>query len=103
MTTSRTGQYLLLLVLMFVTTQAQGPSTSLPGQVALPKPATPAGGAAKNADPNKGTGIIRGHIMLANGRPARRASIQLVSRGTRATAVGSASARWRFPASSTPR
>jgi hypothetical protein len=78
-----------IFILTFVLlAQAQGPSTSLPGQVALPKPAAPAGGAAKNSDPNKGTGIIRGHILLANGRPARRASIQLVSRGTRATAAG---------------
>ena len=84
----KTSQYLLLLFLLVVTLQAQGPSTALPGQVALPKPATPPSGETKNADPNKGTGIIRGRIMLANGRPARRASIQLVSRGSRATAAG---------------
>jgi carboxypeptidase family protein len=87
---TRTCWLLGCFLLALATVQAQGPSTSRPGQVAAPKPATPpqsASGAAKNTDPNKGTGIIRGRIMLANGLPARRASIQLVSRGARATAA----------------
>ena len=78
----------MLLLLLVGTVQAQTPSTSRPGQVARPTAATPPSGATKNTDPNKGTGVIRGRIMLANGSPARRASIQLVSRGSRATAAG---------------
>ena len=76
------------LLFAVVVAQAQSPSTSRPGQVTPPKPVSPPSGAAKNSDPGKGTGIIRGRIMLANGQPARRASIQLVSSGSRATAAG---------------
>ena len=88
---ARAGRHVLLLVLLVATVRAQIPqspsSTSRPGQPTGQRPATPASGATKNADPNKGTGVIRGRITLANGRPARRASIQLVSRGSRATAA----------------
>src|SRR5216684_14710 len=83
---SRTLWLSSVFLFVLVTLQAQSPATSRPGQVAPPKPVSPPSGAAKNTDPNKGTGIIRGRIMLANGQPARRASIQLVSRGSRATA-----------------
>ena len=63
-----------------------------PGEIVAPKaPSSPTpapGSADKNSDPNKGTGVIRGRILLANGRPARRASIQLASSGpARATAA----------------
>jgi hypothetical protein len=75
------------LLLMSAAPHAQNPTSSLPGEVA--KPAAPASPAVpKTGDPNKGTGVIRGHILLADGRPARKASIQLTFDGPpRATAA----------------
>jgi protocatechuate 3,4-dioxygenase beta subunit len=68
------------------------PSSPRPGEIVASKPAparpASAGSDATNTDPNKGTGVIRGRILLANGRPARRASIQLAWSGSpRATAA----------------
>lgn len=73
-----------------VTPRAQTQGSGLPG--AISKPAAPAAPTApatpKTGDPNKGTGSIRGHITFADGRPARKASIQLTSDGPpRATAA----------------
>jgi len=72
--------------------RAQTPGGQRPGEIVAPRPAPAAASAGtsgdKNGDPNKGTGVIRGRILLANGRPARRASIQLASSGpARATAA----------------
>lgn len=83
-------------VTAFVTTSVfavgQTLSTPRPGQIVTapkaPPPKEPnARDAARSTDPNKGTAIIRGRILLAGGRPARRASIQLTSTSApRATA-----------------
>jgi hypothetical protein len=98
----KSGGYLLSAVMAAgaAVLAAQNPSSSRPGEIVAPKPAParPGAGSAgnpgspgnsdKNTDPNKGTAIIRGHILLANGRPARRASIQLASNGSpKATAA----------------
>jgi hypothetical protein len=82
-------------ILLVAAQNPSSPSSPRPGEIVAPKPAPsrPAGSASsdKNTDPNKGTGIIRGRILLANGRPARRASIQLASNGSpRATAADDA-------------
>ena len=67
--------------------RAQNPGSSLPGTIAKPAP-PPVPANPKPGDPSKGTGVIQGHIMFADGRPARKASIQLTSDGPpRATAA----------------
>jgi hypothetical protein len=59
---------------------AQTPSASRPGEVVGGARMAPAG-PRNQGDPAKGTGVIRGQITLSNGRPARKASIQLASNG----------------------
>ena len=53
--------------------RAQTPSSLTPGQAAVPP--APAPGSGQTAKP---TGIIRGRILTANGRPARRASVRML-------------------------
>jgi hypothetical protein len=57
---------------------AQATGTSRPGEII---PAKPAATAPKGGDPTKGTAVIRGRILLSNGQPARKASVQLASNG----------------------
>ena len=81
------------LVATSVVVAGQTLSTPRPGDIVLAPKAPPAKDPngkdpARGADPNKGTAVIRGRILLANERPARRASIQLTSNGSpRATAA----------------
>ena len=86
------GSRLAVLVALVSVTVAEAPraqsaGSSLPGAIA--KPAAPAATSRPiTGDPSKGTGVIQGHIMFADGRPARKASIQLTSDGPpRATAA----------------
>lgn len=67
--------------------EGQSPAASRPGEI-IGKPAAPPPSTPKSGDPTKGTSTIRGRILLPNGRPARKASIQLVSNGpAKATAA----------------
>jgi hypothetical protein len=67
---------LLVSASAFAAAQTPPVTTERPGQVATPsRPATAAPAAT---DPNaRPTAVIRGRILLANGRPARRASVRL--------------------------
>jgi len=81
----------VVLITVAVALAAQSPSPTAPsagrpGDVVPIRPAAPP--PKKEGDPNKGTGVIRGRITLSNGRPARKASIQLTGTSSaRATAA----------------
>ena len=78
----------VVLASALVAAQGQPPGAARPGEIPSAKaPAPPAAGANPNTHPITTTGTIRGRITLADGRPARRASIQLVSSAERATAA----------------
>jgi hypothetical protein len=63
-----------LLLGTFVLVEAQTPVSLAPGLGAVPQ--APAAGSSQTAKPS---GIIRGRIVTANGRPARRASVRMMS------------------------